>query len=151
MFGQFGEVVGIKTDIKGWTYIKYNSQEEAMAAYQEFSLAQNLPRFGVAENRDDPNNTVIVKKTKFDVEETDMEIFISNFPAKNGVNKLRKIFTNFEEITFREFKVNNTKAFCFAQLPDYEEMKRAVRELHGSIQYTGTSLSGQRFRKFRRG
>ena len=135
MFGQFGEVVGIKTDIKCWTYIKYNSQEEAMAAYQEFSLAQNLPRFGVAENRDDPNNTVIVKKTKFDVEETDMEIFISNFPAKIGVNKLRKIFTNFEEITFREFKVNNTKAFCFAQLPDYEEMKRAVRELHGSIQY----------------
>merc|ERR1719483_1658270 len=106
-----------------------------MAAYQEFSLAQNLPSFGVAENRDDPNSTIIVKKTKFEVEETEMEIFISNFPAKIGVNKLRKIFTNFQEITFREFKVNNTKAFCFAQLPDYEEMKRAVREMHGSIHY----------------
>merc|ERR1719495_20603 len=106
-----------------------------MAAYQEFSLAQNLPSFGIVEVMGDPNNTSYVKKTKFEVEENDMEIFISNFPAKIGVNKLRKIFTNFKEIMFREFKVNKTKAFCFAQLPDYEEMKRAVRELHGSIHY----------------
>ena len=97
MFGQFGEVVGVKTDLKFWTYIKYSSQEEAMAAYQEFSLAQNLPSFGIAEQKDDPNNTSFVKKTKFEVEENDMEIFISNFPAKIGVNKLRKIFTNFNQ------------------------------------------------------
>ena len=135
MFGQFGEVVGVKTDAKFWTYIRYSRQEEAMAAYQEFSLAQNLPSFGIVENMDDPNNTSFVKKTKFEVAENDMEIFISNFPAKIGVNKLRKIFTNFKEITFREFKVNKTKAFCFAQLPDYEEINRAVRELHGSIHY----------------
>jgi len=135
MFETFGDVTGVKTDLKGWTYVKYSKQEEAMAAYQEFSLAQNLPNFGIAEVMGDPNNTSYVKKTKFEVEENDMEIFISNFPAKIGVNKLRKIFTNFKEITFREFKVNKTKAFCFAQLPDYEEMKRAVRELHGSIHY----------------
>eukprot|EP00092_Neocalanus_flemingeri_P008136 GFUD01008776.1.p1 GENE.GFUD01008776.1~~GFUD01008776.1.p1 ORF type:complete len:849 (-),score=226.54 GFUD01008776.1:157-2703(-) len=135
MFGQFGEVSGVTTDAKFWTYIRFSSCEDAMAAYQEFSIAQNLPNFGIAEHKDDPNNTAFVKKTKFEVEENDMEIFIANFPAKIGVNKLRKIFTNFQDITFREFKVNKTKAFCFAQLPDYDEMKRAVMELHGSIHY----------------
>ena len=135
MFKQFGEVAGVREDAKGWTYVKFEKQEEAMAAYQEYRLAQSLPGFGIPEAKGDPNNTTFVKKTKYDVKENDMEIFISNFPAKLGVNKLRKMFTNFKEITFREFKVNKTKAFCFAQLPDYNEMKRAVRELHGSIHY----------------
>ena len=67
-----------------------------MEAYQELSLAHNLPNFGDVEVMGDPNNTSYVKKTKFEVEENDMEIFISNFPAKIGVNKLRKIFTNFK-------------------------------------------------------
>ena len=135
MFMQFGEVAGVRTDTKGWTYVKFRRQEEAMAAYQEYHLAQSLPGFGIPEVKGDPNNTTFIKKTKYEVQENDMEIFISNFPAKIGVNKLRKMFTNFREITFREFKVNKTKAFCFAQLPDYNEMKRAVKELHGSIHY----------------
>ena len=135
MFKQFGEVVGVRTDFKGRTYIKFKRQDEAMAAYQEYHLAQSLPGFGIPEVKGDPNNTTIIKKTKYEVKENDMEIFISNFPAKLGVNKLRKMFTNFREITFREFKVNKTKAFCFAQLPNYNEIKRAVKELHGSIHY----------------
>ena len=135
MFEQFGDVAGVKTDVKGWTHVKFNKQEEAMAAYQEYYLAQTLPSFGIPEVKGDPNNTAFVKQTKYEVEENDMEIFVSNFPAKIGVNKLRKIFTNFKEITFREFKVNKTKAFCFAQLPNYDEMKRAVEELHGSVHY----------------
>ena len=135
MFNQFGEIAGVRTDAKGRAYVKFKRQDEAMAAYQEYRLAQSLPGFGIPEVKGDPNNTTFIKKLKYEVEENDMEIFIANFPAKIGVNKLRRIFTNFKEITFREFKVNKTKAFCFAQLPDYDEMKRAVKELHGSIHY----------------
>ena len=57
MFETFGEVIGVKTDLRRWTYVKYSKQEEAMAAYQEFSLAQNLPTFGIVEVMGDPNNT----------------------------------------------------------------------------------------------
>ena len=135
MFNQFGEIVGVKTDAKGRAYVKFKRQDEAMAAYQEYYLAQSLPGFGIPEVKGDPNNTTFIKKLKYEVEENDMEIFIANFPAKIGVNKLRRMFTNFKEITFREFKVNKTKAFCFAQLPNYDEMKRAVKELHGTIHY----------------
>ena len=58
MFKTFGEVIGVKTDLKCWAYVKDSKQEEATAANQEFSLAQNLPIFGIAEVIGDPNKNL---------------------------------------------------------------------------------------------
>ena len=121
MFGQFGEVVSVKQDERQWCYIRYNHQEEAQAAYNEMRYSTLLASFGVAQwkvvtsdtsEADSEENLEDGKQKKKVVrpppEESDMELFIGNYPHSMSLKQIKRLFKHHaRKMEFRTMRVTD--------------------------------------------
>lgn len=127
MFNQFGEVASVRQDTMQWCYIRYSRQEEAQAAFDEYSSYNTiLDSFGIANTKSKDDQDADIE----DDEQTDMELFISNYPHAMTLKNLRRIFKD-HKLKFRRTRVTEQKAYCFAKVGTVEEMKAVIRDLNG--------------------
>jgi len=126
MFSQFGEVCNVKQDTMQWCYIRFNQQQQAQAAFDEYKHSTILESFGIAKWRDEEED-----KTE-EEEQSDMELFIGNYPHAMTLKNLRRLFREHQhKLQFRRMRVNGQKAYCFAKVDTVEEMKEVIRDLNG--------------------
>jgi len=128
LFNEFGAVQSVYKDKVKWCYVRYKTSGEAELAVSELQAAGQLPCIDHARRQDQQSVQLLKKRIKSPPpEESNLELLISNYPRATPARKLRKFFTLLHPFNIREMIVEGQKAYAFAQVSSYDDLKRGVQ------------------------
>jgi len=137
LFNEFGAVQSVYKDNVKWCYVRYKRSDEAELAVCELQAAGQLPCIDHARRKDQQPVQLIKKRIKNPPpEESNLELLISNYPRATPARKLRKFFTLLHPFHIREMIVEGQKAYAFAQVSSYYDLKRGV-QLYNNKDFNG--------------